>query len=104
MTGPVCPAEGPVLVEGVAAGAGARGVGVVDREALLLDGVDEVDRGAGQVGGAHPVDADVQPAEVLDLVAVHLPLVEEELVDQARAAARLYGDTQRKVIAALLLK
>ena len=43
-------------VERVAAGAGAGGVGVVDGEALLLDGVDEVDRGALDVGGAHPVD------------------------------------------------
>ena len=34
------------------------GVRVVDREALLLDGVDEVDDGAVEVGHAHPVDDD----------------------------------------------
>src|SRR6476620_2973195 len=33
-------------VKRVSTGAGAGGVRVVDREALLLDGVDEVDRGA----------------------------------------------------------
>src|SRR5262245_33250925 len=44
--------------ERVAAGAAARGVRVVDREALLLDGVGEVDGGAAQVRGAHPVDDD----------------------------------------------
>ncbi len=43
-------------VERVAAGAGAGGVRVVDGEALLLDGVDEVDGGALDVGRAHPVD------------------------------------------------
>src|SRR5690606_5452656 len=91
-------------VEGVAAGAGARRVGVVDREALLLDRVDEVDGRAGAVRGAHPVHADREAAEVLDVVAVHLALVEEELVDQAGAAARLHGDTQRKVVTALLLE
>ena len=37
-------------VERVATGAGAAGVGVVDGEALLLDGVDEVDRGAATYG------------------------------------------------------
>ena len=47
-------------VERVAAGAGAGGVGVVDREALLLDAVDEVDRRAVEVGDAHPVDDDAR--------------------------------------------
>src|SRR6476619_4405038 len=37
------------LVERIATGAGVLRVGVVDREALLLDGVDEVDDGAVQV-------------------------------------------------------
>src|SRR5690606_40174681 len=41
--------------EGVAAGAGTGGVRVVDGEALLLDGVDEVDGGAAQVRSAHAV-------------------------------------------------
>src|SRR6187549_2233383 len=50
--------------EAVTAGAGAARVGVVDGEALLLDGVGEVDGGALEVGGAHPVDDDLDPAEV----------------------------------------
>src|SRR4051794_1744472 len=41
------------LVEGVATRARAGGVGVVDREALLFDAVDEVDGGPGEVGHAH---------------------------------------------------
>src|SRR5664279_1712454 len=48
--------SGLASVEGVAARAGVLRVGVVDREALLLDGVDEVDDGAVQVGFGHPVD------------------------------------------------
>ena len=57
-----------------------------------------------QVGRAHPVDDDVDAAEVGDHVAVELTLVEEELVAQARAAARLHGDAQRQVVAALLVE
>src|SRR4051794_29081829 len=90
--------------EGVAAGAGTRGVRVVDREALLLDGVDEVDRGSAQVRGAHPVGHDLDAVEVLDDVAVERTLVEEELVAQAGAATGLNGDAQREVLAALLLQ
>src|SRR6188472_470112 len=66
-------------VERVPAGAGASGVGVVDGEALLLDGVDEVDRRAVQVGLRHPVDGQADPAEVDQGVAVQTPVVEEEL-------------------------
>src|SRR5689334_4571065 len=91
-------------VEAVAAGAGARGVGVVDREALLLDGVDEVDHRAVEVGHAHPVDHDGHAVEVGDDVTVEGALVEEELVAQAAAATRLHGDAQREVVAALLLE
>src|SRR4051812_36071630 len=58
------------LVEGVAAGAGAGRVRVVDREALLLDRVDEVDHGAVEVGDAHPVDHDGHTVEVGHDVAV----------------------------------
>src|SRR5690606_16093061 len=46
-------------VEAVTARAAAPGVGVVDRETLLRDGVLEVDRGAVQVGDAHVVDDDL---------------------------------------------
>src|SRR4051812_43792828 len=89
-------------VEAVAAGAGARGVRVVDREALLLDGVDEVDDRAAEVWAAHPVDDDLDAAELVGLVAVEEALVEEQLVPQARAAARLDGDAQPQVVTALL--
>ena len=63
-------AAGGDSVERVAAGAGALRVGVVDREALRVDAVDEVDRGAGQVRRAHPVDDDLDAAEVRTTVAV----------------------------------
>src|SRR6478752_9639609 len=90
--------------EGVAAGAGAARVGVVDREALLLDGVGEVDRRAVEVGSAHPVDDDLDPAEVADQVTVEGALVEVELVDQAGAATGLHAHAQAQVVATLLLE
>ena len=61
-------------MEAVAAGARAGGVRVVDREALLLDGVDEVDGGAAQVRGAHAVGDDLHTVEVLLHVAVERAL------------------------------
>src|SRR5882762_9076122 len=91
-------------VEGVPTGAGARGVRVVDREALLLDRVDEVDRGALHVGGAHPVDGELDTGEVDGQVAVERAVVEEELVTQARTTAGLHGDPQRQVVATLLIQ
>ena len=81
-------------VEGVSTGAGAAGVRVVDREALLLDGVHEVDDGAVEVGHAHPVDDDGDAVEVGDQVTVEGALVEEQLVAQAGAAAGLHGDAE----------
>src|SRR3954451_11939056 len=63
-------------VERVAARARTGRVRVVDREALLLDGVDEVDGGAGQVGRAHPVCDHMHAAVRGNDVAVHVPLVE----------------------------
>src|SRR4051794_20972024 len=92
------------LVEAVAAGARARRVGVVDREALLLDGVDEVDHRAAEVRRAHAVGDDLDAAEVLDLVALEGALVEEQLVAQAGATSGLYGDPQREVVAAFLVE
>src|SRR5487761_1105847 len=89
-------------VEGVSAGARTPGVRVVDREALLLDRVDEVDGRAGQVRGAHLVGDDLDAAELADDVAVDRALVEVQLVLQAGAAARLHRDTQPQVVAALL--
>src|SRR5207237_1813863 len=85
------------LAEGLAAGAATGGVGVVDREALLLDRVDEVDRRTQQVGVAHAVDDDVDPAEVGDDVTVERAVVEEQLVAKAGAAAGLHSHAQREV-------
>src|SRR3954447_8643850 len=92
------------LVERVAAGAGAAGVRVVDGEALLLDGVNEVDDRTLQVRGAHPVDAHAQPLEVAEQVAVELAVVEEQLVAQAGTASGLHGDAQVHVVTTLLLE
>src|SRR5450755_365041 len=91
-------------VEGVAAGAGTLRVRVVDREALLLDGVHEVDGRTGQVGSAHLVGHDMHGTESRVDVPVHLTLVEVELVAQSRAPARLHCDAQPQVVAALLLQ
>src|SRR3954454_1978272 len=92
------------LVEAVAAGAAAGRVRVVDREALLLDRVDEVDDGAREVGPAHPVDDDLDAGEVVELVALERALVEEQLVAQARATAGLHCHPQGEVVAALLVE
>src|SRR5690606_30481219 len=90
--------------EGVAAGAGAARIGVVDREALLLDGVGEVDDCTAEVRAAHLVDDHLDALEVDDLVVVHQALVEVELVDQPGAAAGLHRDPQAEVVTALLLQ
>src|SRR5260370_17241034 len=95
---------GRASVEGVAAGAGTRRIRVVDREALLLDRVREVDGRAHQLRGAHLVGHDLHAAEVGDDVAVDVALVEVELVAKTGAAARLYRDAQLEVVAALLRK
>src|SRR3954468_21741177 len=91
-----------ISVERVAAGTGPGGVRVVDREALLLDGVHEVDDRAVEVRRAHPGDHHGDAVEVAHDVAVEVPLVEEELVAQSGTAARLYRDTQLEIVAAFL--
>ena len=91
-------------VEGVTTGARAGGVRVVDGKALLLDGVDEVDGGALHVGGAHPVDGQRHAAEIRGQVAVERAVVEEQVVTQTRASTGLDRDTQRQVVASLLLQ
>ena len=60
--------------------------------------------GALDVGGAHPVDGQLDAAEVAGQVAVEGPVVEEEVVAQAGATARLDGDAQRQVVTALLIQ
>src|SRR5215472_15087203 len=89
-------------VERVPAGAGAGRVRIVDREALLLDRVDEVDGGAHQVRAAHLVGHHLDAAELGHDVPVHLPLIEVQLIAQARAATWLHGDPQPQVVPALL--
>src|SRR5690348_18030585 len=89
--------------ERVTAGATARGVRVVDREALLLDRVGEVDRRAAEVRGAHAIDDDRDAVQVELEVTVEGALVEEQLVLQARAATRLDGHTQAQIVTTLLL-
>src|SRR3981081_3874729 len=78
----ICCARAPSTrsVERVPARARTRRVGVVDREALLLDGVDEVDRRALDVGGAHPVNGQVDAAELGGQIAVEGSIIEEEVV------------------------
>src|SRR4051794_14025323 len=98
------PSEPSGSAERTATRAGTARVRVVDREALLLDGVREVDGRALEVGDAHLVDDDLHTAEVLERVALEHPLVEVELVDQARAAAGLDRDTKAQVVAPLLLQ
>src|SRR3978361_1437850 len=99
-----CDVSSSDSAERVAAGAGTRGVRVVDGEALLLDGVDEVDGGTAEVRQTHPVDYEVEAAPVGAVVPVELALVEEQLVPQARAAAGLNGDPQRQVVATFLVE
>src|ERR1700748_3291791 len=89
-------------VEGVAAGAGAGRVRVVDREALLLDGVHEVNRGAHEVRRGHLIGHHAHSAELLDDIAVERALVKVELVLQPGATARLHGHPQPQVIPAFL--
>ena len=62
-------------VEGFAAGAGVLGVRVIDREALTLDGVGEVNRGAAQVGDAHAINDDLNAVEGTNRVAVEHAIV-----------------------------
>ncbi len=64
-------------VERVTAGAGVLRVGVVDREALLLDRVDEVDDRSVQVGLRHPVDGKPDPVETHQRVTVQGAVIEE---------------------------
>ena len=95
-------AAGPIarnaLVEGIAAGARTLSIGVVDGEALLLDRVDEVDRRATEIRGAHSVGDHTDAAEVLQDVSIEVAVVEEELVAKARTAPGLHGDPQGQVV------
>jgi cell volume regulation protein A len=90
-----------VGLEARTAAAGGDRVGVVDREPLAHQAVDEVDLGAAQVGQAEPVDDDFDAVLVDDLVAGLGLAVEAERVLQARATAALHRDPQRKRLGVL---
>src|SRR6266571_2974519 len=92
---------GDRLVEALAAGAGALGVGVVDREAGLLERVKVVDLGAAEVRRAHPVGHDLDAGGLAADVAVERPVVEEQGVAKTGATARLDRDSQGKVLTPL---
>src|SRR5690606_30144105 len=92
----------PCSAERVPARAASCRVRIVDREALLLDGVFEVDACPVEVGNTHLVDNHFDPVELDGGIAIEQTLIEVELVDESRAAAGLYGNSQTQVIAALL--
>ncbi len=76
-----------------AAGVGGGFVGVVDHEPGAALVVDEVDRGAGQIGRRVRIDEDLEVAVLDDGVTVAL-VVEGETVGEARAADALDEDPQ----------
>src|SRR5918996_984834 len=86
---------GGLELGGVAAGAGALGVRVVDREARLLESVDPVDLGARKIGGAHLVDTYLEVPERGHHVVVHLAVVKVQGIAEPRAAARLDRNPER---------
>ena len=88
-------------LEARAAAAGRDGVGVVDREALAHEAVDEVDLGAAQVRQAEAIDDDLDAVLVDDLVARLGLAVEAERVLQTRASAALHRDPQRERLGVL---
>jgi hypothetical protein len=92
------------LAKTVSTGTGTLRVRVINREALLLDGVFKIDRGAINIGRAHFVYDNFDTVEVADIVIFHQALVKKQLVNQARTATRLHRNPQPQIIAALLLE
>lgn len=88
-------------MEGISTRTRPTRIRVIDRESLLLNGVDEINGGTAEVRGTHPIRDHTNPAEVPGDVTVKRTVVEEELVTQARAAARLHSDPKRQVLTAL---
>jgi hypothetical protein len=82
------------LAKGVATGAGAAGIGVIDGETLLLNAVLEVNGGSIEVRDAHGVNHDLYPVKIDYSIVFFQGLIEEQLVDQARAASRLHGNSE----------
>ena len=88
---------------GVAAGATALGVRVVDREPRLLKTVDVVDLGPPEIWRAHLVGSDLDSVEARHLVIVEFAIVEVEGVAKAGASARLNGNAQGVFLALVVL-
>ena len=78
--------------------------GVAGRDLTHVTKEARVDRRTLEVGRAHPVDDDLHTVEVTDQVTIERALVEVQLVDQARAPARLDTHAQAQVVATLLLE
>lgn len=71
------------LAERISTSARAACIWIVDREALLLDCVHEVDGCAVEVGSTHPVSHHTNTVEVFVDIAVKLAVIKEELVAQS---------------------
>ncbi len=92
-------------MEAVSTRAATARVRVVNGEALLLDGVLEVDGRTIEVRDAHLVDDDLDAvAELVRRIPIERTLVEVQLIDQAGASARLNRDAEAEVVATLLLE
>src|ERR687891_2648203 len=85
----VLPGRNGLELGGIAAGAGSLGVRIVDRETRLLQAVDPVDLGAGEIGRTHPVDPDFERPELGNHVVVHLAVIEIEGIAEAGTPAGL---------------
>src|SRR5699024_7257248 len=99
-----CCCAGAALVEGISTCAASAGLRVVDREPLLGDRVREVDRRPFEVGDRHLIHHEPHAFEITPDVAVQVAVVEVKLIDQPRAAAGLYPDSEEEVVAAFLLE
>lgn len=75
-------------MERFTAGASVLRVRVVNREALTLDRVKEVDLRTTQIRHGHAVNNDLDTVKVADGVALKDALVKVERVNQTRASAR----------------
>ena len=89
-------------MERISAGAGAAGVGVVDREALTVNGVGKVDRCTVEVRGRHLVDNSTNAVKVAVEVAMRAHSSEVQLVHEAGTTARLHRHTKAQIIATFL--
>src|SRR5699024_12012752 len=99
-----CCCAGAALVDGISTCAASAGLRVVDREPLLGDRVREVDRRPFEVGDRHLIHHEPHAFEITPDVAVQVAVVEVKLIDQPRAAAGLYPDSEEEVVAAFLLE